>query len=121
MTLCVALLLSDKGLQAIVQMFDSYQREETRREWVRTHYATLLEKIKVEQENLLRYCEMKFAERRESLEHFYWLLHQAVETGNDLHLQGALYSILDIIKTDPLADYDNFVQALQDPGTILEI
>ena len=38
-----------------------------------------------------------------------------------LHCQGALYGILDIIKTDPLADYDKFVQAFQDPGTVLEI
>ena len=121
MTPNVAFVAGQAGMSAIVRMFDSYQGERTRREWVRTHYATLLEKVKLEQENLLHYYEMKFAERRESLGHFYWLLHQAVENGNDLHLQSALYGILDIIKTDPLADYDNFVQALQDPDTILEI
>ena len=121
MTPSVALAASKIGLSAIVEMFNSYQGEETRRDWIRTHYATLLKKIEVEQESLLRYYEMKFAERRESLEQIYWLLHQAVESGNDLHLQGALYGILDIIKTDPLADYDKFVQAFQDPGTVLDI
>ncbi len=117
----VALAAGRLGLSAIVQMFNSYQCEATRREWVRTHYDALLEKVKLEQENLLRYYEMKFAERRESLEHFYWLLHEATENGNALHLQGALYGILDIIKTDPLAEYDKFVLAYQDPDTVLEI
>ena len=83
--------------------------------------ATLLEKVKAEQQSLLRYYEMKFAERRETLVEFYSLLHEAVETGNDLHLQGALYGILEIIKTDPLADYGEFVRAFRDPGTPLEI
>ena len=121
MTQQVALFMLDKSLQAIVRMFNSYQEEGTRREWVRIHYATLLERIKLEQVNLLRYYEMKFAERRESLEHFYELLHKAMETGSDIQLQGALYGILEIIKTNPLADYDNFVRALKDPNTELEI
>ena len=37
------------------------------------------------------------------------------------HLQGALYGILDIIKTNPVANYDKFVKAFKDPGTVLEI
>ena len=117
----VAMAAAQVGLSAIVKMFNSYQCEETRREWVRTHYATLLEKVRLEQENLLHFYEMKFSERRASLEEFYWLLHEAVESGNDLHLQGALYGILDIIKTDPLADYDQFVRAYLDPNHQLEI
>ena len=88
MTPRIALVLTDKGIETIAQMFKSYQEEATRREWVRTHYATLLGKVKAEQESLLRYYEMKFAERRETLAEFYSLLHKAVETGNDLHLQG---------------------------------
>ena len=60
MTSKIAFALSDKGLQTIAQMFNSYQEESTRREWVRTHYATLLEKVKAEQQSLLRYYEMKF-------------------------------------------------------------
>ena len=121
MTSKIAFALSDKGLQTIAQMFNSYQEESTRREWVRTHYATLLKKVKAEQQSLLRYYEMKFAERRETLVEFYSLLHEAVETGSDLHLQGVLYGILEIIKTDPLADYGEFVRAFRDPGTPLEI
>jgi hypothetical protein len=121
MTPRIALVLTDKGIETIAQMFKSYQEEATRREWVRTHYATLLGKVKAEQESLLRYYEMKFAERRETLAEFYSLLHKAVETGNDLHLQGALYGILETIKADPLADYGKFVRTLQDPGTPLEI
>ena len=117
----IALDAGQVGLAAIVQMFNSYQQEETRRELVRTHYETLLEKFKLEQESLLRYYEMKFAERRESLQHFYWLLHQAVENGDTLQLQGALYGILDIIKTDPLADYEKFALAMRDPDIVLEI
>ena len=85
------------------------------------HYATLSEKLRLEQESLLKFYEMKFSERRASLEEFYRLLHEAVETGNDFHLQAALYGILDIIKTDPLADYDQFVRAYQDPDIQLEI
>ena len=109
------------GLSAIVQMFNSYQGEATRRQWVRDHYKTLLEKVRIEQENLLRYYEMKFSERKAALETFYWLLHEAVQSGNDVHLQSALYGILDIIKTDPLSDYDQFVRAYQDPDIQLEI
>jgi hypothetical protein len=121
MTPQMAFALSQAGISAVAEMFRSYQCEETRREWIRTHYAALLEKVRLEQENLLRYYEMKFKERREGLEHFYLLLHEAVDTGNDLHLQAALYGILDIIKTDPLADYDQFLLAMQDPDTRLEI
>ena len=117
----IAMAAAQVGLSAVVQMFNSYQSEATRRQWIKEHYKTLLEKVRIEQENLLRYYEMKFAERKTSLEHFYWLLHEAVESGNDLHLQSALYGILDIIKTDPLSDYDQFVQAYQDPNTLLEI
>ena len=117
----IAMAAGQLGLSAIVEMFRAYQCEATQREWVRTHHATLLEKFRLEQENLLRYYEMKFAERRASLEEFYQLLHQAVESGNDFHLQSALYGILDIIKTDPLADYDQFVRAYQDPDVKLEI
>lgn len=117
----IAMAAGQIGLTAIVQMFKAYQCEATRREWVRTHNAALLEKFRLEQENLLRYYEMKFAERKASLEEFYQLLHEAVETGNDFHLQSALYGILDIIKTDPLADYDQFVQAYRDPDFQLEI
>ena len=117
----IALKAGQLGLSAIVQMFNSYQQESSRREWVRTHYATLLEKFRLEQESILRYYEMRFAERKASLEELYWLLHEAVKSGNDLHLQGALYGILDIIKTDPLADYDQFVRAYQDPNVQLEI
>ena len=121
MTPQVALVASQLGLSAIVQMFQSYQCEDTRREWIRTHYATLLEKFRLEQANLLRYYEIKFAERKASLEEFYWLLHESVDSGNDVHLQSALYGILDIIKTDPLADYDQFVCAYQDADIQLEI
>lgn len=117
----LAMAAGQLGLSAIVQMFKSYQSEDTRREWVRTHYATLLEKFRLEQANLLSYYEMKFAERKASLEEFYWLLHEAVKSGNDVHLQSALYGILDVIKTDPLADYDQFVRAFQDPDVQLEI
>lgn len=113
--------VSQAALSAVAQMFKSYQCEETRRQWVRTHYAILLEKVKLEQESLLHYYEMKFAERRESLEHFYWLLHQAAETGDTIQLQGSLYGILDIVKTDPLADYEKFALAMRDPDIVLEI
>ena len=117
----IAMAAGQLGLSAIVDMFKSYQCEGTRRDWVRTHYSTLLEKFRLEQANLLRFYEMKFAERKASLEEFYQLLHQAVETGNDFHLQSALYGILEVIKTDPLADYDQFVRAYQDPDFQLEI
>jgi len=64
---------------------------------------------------------LRFAERKETLKNFYQVLHQAVESGNNDHLQAALYGILEVIKTDPLADYDKFVQAYQDPNIQLEI
>lgn len=117
----IAMAAAQVGLSAIVQMFNSYQGESTRRQWVRDHHRTLLEKVRIEQENLLRYYEMKFSERKVTLEEFYWLLREAVQSGNDVHLQSALYGILDVIKTDPLSDYDQFVRAYQDPDIRLEI
>ena len=113
--------LGEKALEALVQMFNSYQSEATQRAWIRENYATLREIFRLEQEALLRFYELRFAERNASLEHFYWLLHEAVRSGNDLHLQAALFGILDIIKTDPLADYDQFVVAFRDPNVQLEI
>ncbi len=109
------------GLQAIVQMYESHEQEESRREWIRAHHETLREKFRLEQEALLRYYELKFAERKASLEELYVVLHEAVKTGNDFQLQGALFGILEIIKTDPLADYDQFALAFRDPDVTLEI
>ena len=115
------LKIAEMSLPAIVEMFKTYQIEATKRKWIEEHCATLLEMFRTQQENLLHFYELKFAERRASLEQFYELLHHAVETGDVTQLQLALYSILETIKTDPLADYDQFVVAYLDPNVQLEI
>ena len=117
----IGLLIVQLGLPAIVSLYNSYQQETTRRELIKEHYQAFLARLQAEQDALLRYYELKFAERKETLENFYQVLHQAVESGNNDHLQVALYGILEVIKTDPLADYHNFVQAYRDPNIQLEI
>ena len=114
----LGIAIAQVGLSQLINVFNTYQQEETSRDIVRTHYQAILEKVRMEQETLLHYYDLKFTERKHTLETFYCLLHQAVESGNNQHLQSALYGILEVIKTDPLADYDKFVQALENSETL---
>ncbi len=113
--------LVESTLQSISEMYQAHEAAATQQAWIQEYSAVLTRKLELEQEQILRYYELRFAERHEALQEFYDLLHQAVASGNNQHLLFALQSILGIIKLDPLADYDQFVVAYRDTNHVLEI
>ena len=108
-------------LQAGADYLKTLEEEKTQREWIRANHQAFLAALRAEQETLLAYFEKKFAERRETLQEFYAVLHHAVETGNDHQLDSSIAGILGIIRGNPLLDYAVFKKAFEDPDTVIEI
>ncbi len=112
---------SAEVLRAGAQYLATLEEERTKREWIRTNHQDFLAAMKAEQETLLAYFEKRFAERRETLQEFYSVLHHAVETGNDHQLDTSIAGILGIIRENPLLDYAEFRRAFEDPDTVIEL
>ena len=121
----VVRLAANLSPQAIIEVGTDYlktlEEERTQREWIRANHQAFLAALKAEQETLLAYFDKRFAERRETLQEFYEVLHHAVETGNDHHLDSSIAGILGIIRENPLLDYAEFKRAFDDPDTVIEI
>ena len=117
----LAFLAAPEILQAGADYLKKLEVEKTQREWIRANYQAFLEALEAEQKVLLAYFDHRFAERRQSLEEFYEVLHQAVATGNDHQLDGAIAGILGIIRENPLFEYSEFKRAFADPDTIIEL
>ena len=111
--------------QAVIQAGTEYlktlEEERAQKEWIRANHQAFLAALKVEQETLLAYFDKRFAERRETLQEFYEVLHHAVETGNDHQLDSSIAGILGIIRENPLLDYAEFKRAFDDPDTVIEL
>ena len=69
----------------------------------------------------LAYFTQRFAERRETLQHFYDLLHTAVDNKDTAQLQAALLGFLGIIQDNPLADLAEFRVQWNNPDFSLEL
>ena len=121
----VVRLAASLNPQAVIQAGADYlktlEEERTQREWIRANHHAFLAALKAEQETLLAYFEKRFAERRETLQEFYEVLHHAVETGNDHQLDSSIAGILGIIRENPLLEYAEFKRAMEDPDTIIEL
>ena len=69
----------------------------------------------------MAYFEKRFAERRETLQEFYEVLHHAVETRNEHQLDSSIAGILGVIRENPLLDYAEFKGAFEDQDTVIEL
>ncbi len=76
--------------------------------------------IEAERDVLLDYFRLRFAERRHALDGMFNVLHKAVEEKNDRALDAALNGILEVVKDNPLKDFETF-RSSRAKGAILEL
>ena len=108
-------------LRAGAHYLTTLEEERTKREWIRANHQAFLAALTAEQETLLAYFEKRFAERRETLQEFYEVLHHAVETRNEHQLDSSIAGILGVIRENPLLDYAEFKRAFEDQDTVIEL
>ena len=104
----------------VVGYLKTRQEEQTKREYIWAKRDAIVTELNNEKEVVLSYFGHRFAERKGALEQFYSLLHRAVDTGNDQHLETALNGILGIIQENPLKDFAEFKRNMSDPNFMLE-
>lgn len=76
--------------------------------------------IEAERDVLIEYFRLRFSERRHALDGMFTMLHKAVEEKNDKALDAALNGILEVVKDNPLKDFETF-RSSRAKGKILEI
>ncbi len=114
-------LLAGQLVDSAVDYLKHHDSEHTRREYVKAHRDALITALNNQRDCLLAYFEQRFAERREALQHFYDILHTAVDNKDTTELQVALLGILGIIQDNPLADLAEFRVQWNNPDFFLEL
>jgi len=94
------------------------QQTERQRIIARRDVAVLA--LEAERDALLEYFRLRFSERRHALDEMFRVLHAALEHKNDSAMDGALNGILEIVKDNPLKDFETF-RTSRAKGEILEI
>jgi hypothetical protein len=108
-------------ISGIADYFRTIQEEQTRRQAIAANRDVLIARLTAEKETILAYFSHRFAERRAALDEFFELLHHALDSGDNHHLNIALAGILGIIQDNPLGDFETFKQQFQDPDYVIEI
>ncbi len=106
-----------KIIEEAVDYLKTREAEATKREYIRAKRDALVTALNHERDFVFAYFPARFAERRESLQQFYDVLHAAVENSNSDQLQVALEGILGIIKDNPLKDLREFRREWEDPNS----
>ena len=94
------------------------QQTERQRIIARRDVAVLA--LEAERDALLEYFKLRFSERRHALDEMFRVLHTALEHKNDSAMERALNGILEIVKDNPLKDFESF-RTSRAKGEILEI
>jgi hypothetical protein len=94
------------------------QKTERQRIFAKRDVAVLA--IEAERDVLLEYFRLRFSERKHTLDGMFRVLHTAVEDKNDSAMDAALNGILEVVKDNPLKDFETF-RASRAKGEILEI
>lgn len=76
--------------------------------------------IEAERDVLLEYFQLRFSERKHALDGMFKVLNKAVEDKNDTAMDAALNGILEVVKDNPLKDFETF-RVSRAKGEILEI
>jgi len=95
------------------------EEEESRRAEIRMERDIAVAKILSQRDVILRYFDATFKERETSLDHFYSLLRQASENGDDHRLECALRGIVGIVTSSPLLGFKDFWAAYDAGGVEL--
>ena len=88
---------------------------------IEAHYNAFVAALRIEQETILRYFEMQFAERAKALQHCYDLMEAATDNGDNAQLELAVQGIIGIIRENPLLGYAEFRKALADTSQPIEL
>ena len=108
-------------IKEAISYYKTRQVEQTKREEIWSKRDVLILALNNEKDVLLSYFEHSFAERRASLEQFYNLLQNSVDSGNETQLQTALTGILGVIQENPLSDFAEFRKNMANPDFKLEL
>lgn len=105
-------------LEVIDRFTDNEAGDPTALAEIEARYDAFIEALRIEQQTILRYFEMQFAERAEALGHFYDLLDRARDKEQ---LEVAVSGIVGIIRENPLLGYAEFRKAIGDPTQKIEL
>lgn len=96
------------------------EEQKTERERIIAKRDVAVLAIEAERDVLLEYFKLRFSERRHFLDNMFKMLHEAVSEKNDKALDAALNGILEVVKDNPLKDFETF-RSSRAKGGILEI
>ena len=106
----------------VVREYFSYLKisseHQTERERITAKRDIAVRLIEAEREMILEYFQQRFAERRDTLNSFFEVLHTAVQEKNEHAMNTALSGVLGVIKDNPLKDFEAFRQARADKRVI---
>ncbi len=107
---------------AVLQEYFSYKKatesEITRREEIQARREIAVATIQAQKEALEQYFHLRFEERATVLSELFKLLDNAVDKQDINGLDGALNGILDVVKDNPLKDFESFRDAFISGKTI---
>lgn len=113
----------DMAFQAFQMLADAHheyrmtvQAETTKREAIHAWRDVNVGKIEQQTEFLKAYLAETFKERRHSIDEMFERLDKGIEAGNMDLVNIAMESITTIVKSSPLKEAENIIQALNDPN-----
>jgi hypothetical protein len=115
------ILLPADAVRACIEYAKVIEAEKTKRAEIRAKRDVAVEAITAQKEIILKYFELRFAERREALTHLFVELDEGLRTKDDKLLDGALSGIVSIVKDNPLKDFEAFCQSMKQPGFLLDL
>ena len=116
-----ALKAPGDAVRACIEYAKILETEKTERARIRAKRDVAVEAIRSQRDLILKYFELRFAERRQALAKFFEQLGRGARTQDDVILDVALKGIVTIVKDNPLNDFDAFRQSMADPDQLLEL
>ena len=113
------------AIEVISQFVSSYHRGNEAQAMevaeVECRYNAFLEALRIEQRTIVRYFEMRFAERADAIRTFFELMESASESGDNAQLELAVQGVISIIRENPLLGFEEFRKTLGDPTKVIEL
>ncbi|MBQ9274747.1 MAG: hypothetical protein IJ228_08040 [Succinivibrio sp.] len=118
-----SLVSTELAKHASTGLFDAWKEwkkvhevEKTKRESIRAQRDVAIERIRAEREVLQYYLEQTFAERRAVIAGMFEALDQGLKSDNLAIAERAMQSIVDTVRTSPLAEVKNLLTQNADPN-----
>ena len=108
------------ALNKVVELQGLIEQERTKRAEILAKRDVAVAMILAERQVIQDYFERVFRERSEILTQFYMLLAQGNKEADEEMLKIALTSILEVVKTSPFVDFNEFTKARRE-GISIEL